>query len=210
MDTDATDKLLAAIDGVDRKLDEKNKADTARFAAHEVELREHGDRLTAHDAKFKDHDDELKTHAAMLRDQASLLTTIGHSAARAVDQALDAKRVAGQSVDEATKIVESAIRMHSASIATTVQSAVKSEIAPLVTDLGKVKESDAAKAEAIVELKTSMDALTSMMKGVVKALGHPKLRWLLIVCAALGALAGGAAAGWKAHDATQVTKTHAP
>lgn len=182
-------KLYDLVENIDRKLD----------ANH----REHGSRLDGHDAKLREHDEQFRTHSSLLRDHAGMLTSIGGSTARAIDIALEAKRDASRSVDEATKIVESAIRMHSASIASTVQGAVKSEIAPIVVDLGKVKESDEAKAVAITDLKTSMDALTTMMKSVVKALGHPKLRWLLIVCAAIGALAGGAAAGWKAHDVTK-------
>lgn len=45
MNQHATDKLLAAMDGVDTKLDVKHFADEPRFMAHEALLRDHEGRL---------------------------------------------------------------------------------------------------------------------------------------------------------------------
>jgi hypothetical protein len=77
----------------------------------------------------------------------------------------------------------------------------------LVIDIEKVKKNTADQDTTLANQDVKLDAILNIAKTTAKTLGHPKLRWLLIVCAALGALAGGTAAGWKAHEAK---KTLAP
>lgn len=208
MESDATDKVLDIVESIDRKLDEKSRSDEARFMAAEALIRDHENRLDGHEEKLTDHDERLRSHDILLRDQAQLLTSLGHSTARAVDTALDAKRIASQSVDEATKIVESAIKMHSASIALTVQSAVKAELAPLTSKVETIERSDEAQTTAIEEQTKSIAKMTTMLTGVVKSLGHPKLRILLLLCACIGAVAGGAYSAFVAKEAVDAATPH--
>ena len=81
LEQDATDKLLAAIEGVDKKIDRHNRTNDERFLRIEDALGEHRDKLT-------DHRDQLATHNTLLREQAQSLTTIAGTAARAGEHAL--------------------------------------------------------------------------------------------------------------------------
>lgn len=192
---DATDKLLGLVENIDRKLDAKSEADEKRFA-------EHATRLDGHDEKIADHDERLRTHDVQIRDQAQLFTSFGHSVAKAVDVALEAKREASQSKDEALKIVESAIRMHSASIGATVQSAVKTEIAPLVAKVAVQEATTDAQTKTLADQDVKLDKLVTLATSIAAPLAHKHFRQALFVCACIGALMGGIAAGWKAHETT--------
>lgn len=182
--------VLDIVENIDRKLDE-----------HAQLHQQHVERLDGHDTQLSEHGHHLRTHDTQLSEQASLLVKIGQAAAAAVDHALEAKRAAGQSVDEATKIVESAIRMHSASIATTVQAAVKAEIAPIVADMVMVKASDQSQTTDITSIKTDVGIIKTAVAGIAKALGHPYLRLLIVLCIALGTIGGAAYAAYAAQQA---------
>ena len=95
LEQDATDKLLAAIEGVDKKIDRHNRTNDERFLRIEDALGEHRDKLTdhraeltEHRAELTEHRDQLATHNTLLREQAQSLTTIAGTAARAGEHAL--------------------------------------------------------------------------------------------------------------------------
>ncbi len=202
---DGTDKLLAAIDHIDQKIDRHNQANDERFVRIEEELAEHREGISSHGRALTEHRDQLSTHARLLTDHAGFLNNIQTTTARAVDLALEAKREASRSVGEATQIVESAIRMHSASIGATVQSAVKTELAPLVGDVDKLKTGAKAQAETITEQGKTLDAILVIAQSTAKLLGGKKLRAVVLVCVAAGTIVGSGVAGYYAHAGADVT-----
>jgi len=48
-----------------------------------------------------------------------------------------------------------------------------------------------------------LDAILTIAKTTAAALGSKRLRYFLLVCAALGAMGGGAVAGWNAHEVSK-------
>lgn len=124
--------VLDVVEAIDRKLDEKSDADEARFMALEALGKNHEQRLDGHDEKHREHDERHRNYDRQIQDQASLLVTLGQATARAMDSATKAQQEATRTKDECVTIVESAIRMHSASISATVQEAVRSAVQPLV------------------------------------------------------------------------------
>ena len=129
---DVVENIDRKLDTSNRKLDEKSKADEARFMAAEAVLRDHEHRLDEHDEKHKEHDERHRAYDRQLHDQSALLVTLGQATARAMDAATRAQQDSARTKDECVTIVESAIRMHSASISATVQDAVRSAVQPLV------------------------------------------------------------------------------
>lgn len=200
MTPDATDKVLDAIDGLDKKIDRHNQANDERFVRIEEELKEHRDELGSHGTELKEHREQLTSHNTLLREQAQAVTTVAGTAARAVEHALAAKQDAGRSVDEATKIVESAIRMHSASIASTVTVAVNAAVNPLVAEVDTLRTNTKLQDKTLADQGVKLDAILTIAKSTASILGHKKLRVFLLVCAGLGAIGGGAMAGYYARD----------
>jgi hypothetical protein len=178
MDQDATDKLLAAIQGLDKKFDDKAAADEARFSHIEAEL----DNVIARD---RARDTQFATFADSLNKCAS-------AAANAADIGLKAQRSANEVRDEATKIVHSALQIHNASIASSVEIAVKAAVAPLARQVGE-------HAAAFKRQDGELAVQTELLKRIETAtIGNPKLRKAVFVLACVGALVGGAVAGYMA------------
>lgn len=205
MEPDATDKVLDAIAGVDKKFDEAHDAHEVRFERVEGDVRRHDEKLNEHDKKLEEHGELLVAHSKLLTDHATFLGRVQEAAHTAQNYALQAKTVAAQSVHEATTIVESAIRMHGASIAVTVQDAVRHQVEPLVA---KVATQDAMLASQ----DTKLDAIKALVTTIAKPFRHPLLRNAIIVATIVGATIGGAAAGYYAKQGADVvtTKTAPP
>jgi hypothetical protein len=55
-----------------------------------------------------------------------------------------------------------------------------------------------------------LDSILKIAKATAAALGSKRLRYFLLVCAALGAMAGGAVAGWNAHEVSKVLPQATP
>lgn len=204
--SDPTDRLLTAIENIDKKFDEKSKADNERFARLEAD----GAALRG---AFLDLQGQLDTHGKLIASHATTMTEMAAASARAASIALEAKQDANRAVDESTKIVKSAIEIHGLSIATTVDAAVQKGMKPLVEQIvelkandAELKTNDADQKQTLADQNTEIAEMKGMLKTVVKALGNPALRKVLIASAVIGALVGGAVAGYIGeHEAHKIT-----
>lgn len=118
---------------------------------------------------------------------AEQITQCAAAAAHAADIGLKAMRQAQDSRDETEKIVRSAMTIHNASIASAVKSSIDDAL----------RERDEVLADIRAKLTT-----------VAKALGHPTLRKVLIAAAVLGAMIGGAVAGYMGGRAAPAAPPH--
>ncbi len=178
-----------------------------RFERIEGEVADHRKELGDHRNAIKDQRAQLDEHNKLFREQAIALTNVAASAARAADAALEAKREASRSRDEAVTIVESAIRMHGASIASTVTVAVSAAVVPLVNEVDKLKTGATLTAETLTEQGKTLDSILVIAKSTAKLLGGKKLRAVVLVCVAAGTIVGSGVAGYYAHAGADVTVT---
>lgn len=202
--------VLDIVENIDRKLDAKSQGDEARFMAAEALLRDHEHRLDGHDVKFNEHDERMRSTDEVLREHGALLLKLSQATANAVEHALSAKREASTTKDESLKIVESAIRLHGASIGATVTTAVQASVAPLTSEVRALQTGNADRDRAMTNLKTEVGDIKTGVTNIAKSLGHPVLRWTLIICGALGALSGGFYAAYTAHKAADSVAAPAP
>lgn len=75
-------------------------------------------------------------------EEAESISRVASGAARAVDIALKAQSEASSAKADVTNIVASALKIHGASIAQTVDGAVKAAVGPLVKDVEALKDND--------------------------------------------------------------------
>jgi hypothetical protein len=83
--------------------------------------------------------------------------------------------------------------------------ATKAEVASLVeTHATAIGEKLVAQDKTLADQDGKLDDILKIAKATAAALGSKPLRYFLLICAAIGAMAGGAAAGWSAHEAKAV------
>lgn len=197
---DATgQKLLAAIEEVRDEARERDKRTDARFERLESRLEE----AVA----------EGRTNTKNIAEQADALTRVASAAAKAVDLALEAKRQLANTTDDTTKIVQSALQIHGASIAMTVDAAVNKAVEPIKSDIAELKRSDEAQTLAMkaqdgvladqnAALKDHGEKIDTVVKSVgTIATGVSKLvtwrsHWAIKAAAIVGIALGAAAYGY--------------
>jgi hypothetical protein len=123
---DLTARVLSTIEQVRDEGRERDKRIEARFAHLEGRLDEVVGKT---DANTKN-----------IGEQAGALTRVASAAAKAADLALEAKQAVAKAPDDTTKLVESAIRIHSLAIAQTVDAAVKSAVEPLASKVATIEQ----------------------------------------------------------------------
>lgn len=135
LSSDPTEKLLAAIEEVRDEAREREQRTDDRIARVERQLVE----VT------------IKTdgNTKLIGEQAEAITRVASAAAKAADMALDAKQQVARAPDETTKLVESALRIHGASIAFTVDAAVKTAVSPIREDVDSLKTDGEKQSEAV-------------------------------------------------------------
>lgn len=167
---------------------------------------------------------ETKGNSKNIGEQADALTRVASAAAKAADLALEAKKQAANASDETTKVVESALRIHGASIAMSVDQAVKASLAPLAADVEAVKKDGAEKTTALQALKKSdeetektlkdhgakidgvVTSIGTIAKGVARLLRWQDALWFKIAIVA-AVLVGGFVAGMRAAQKEAPTQT---
>lgn len=129
------------------------------------------------------------------------LRKIAGAVADAADIGLKAMRRASDAEDNTSKIVQSALTIHNASIAASVEATVTKVIKPLdekIEATEKRQESvSKAQTETLAAQNETLADIKKVLGTVAKALGHPHLRKAIIIAAVLGALVGGAVAGYS-------------
>ena len=78
--------------------------------------------------------------------------------------------------------------------------ATKIEVAAIVSP---ITEQLGTQDTTLADQNTKLDAILVIAKATASALGSKRLRYFLLVCAALGAMVGGAVAGWNAHEVSK-------
>lgn len=183
METNKEQEILESIGRVELKLDAKIREDEERFQASEARFRRIEDEIT-----------DVRT--AIMKHEVSFaekITQCAGAAANAAEAAYKAQRSANDVRDEATKIVEGALRIHSASIAVTVDETVKRAVAPLSADVMLVQKNDETQNKELAEIKGLVQTVAN---AVVKTVSHKWLRRGVIALALIGALIGGGVAGY--------------
>lgn len=161
---DKSEETFIAVRRLEEKLDRKIAEDNARFEAGQEHFRRHDARLDKHDSVLEDH--EFRLHALERKglEFAENLTKVAGAAANAADIGLQAQRRAGEAMDDASKLVKSAMAMHSASVAAAVETAM-GPLSRQVEDQARAQKgaiADAVKeafSEAAVEAQKSQDSV---------------------------------------------------
>lgn len=134
---------------------------------------------------------------------ATNITQVSAAAAHAANIGLDAMKRAAETEDNATKIIKSALTIHNASIAATVDATVKAIVKPLADDVTNLKAGEEQRDVALADIQ-------STLAKVAKAIGSPRLRRALLAAAVVGALIGGAVAGYTGVAGTDAAKHLVP
>lgn len=169
----------------------ENKVDKTAAELHEV--REHVRTLAEADVKF-----------------AQQMTQVAGAAAHAADLGLKAMTRAGEAEDTAAKIVQSAMTIHNASIATSVEATVTKAVEPLAAKFSQLETNDKKHDETLEAQNATLDDIKKAVGTIAKALGHPHLRKAIIVAALLGAAIGGGVAGYTAVTGKDAVKQLLP
>lgn len=122
--------------------------------------RESNARFTHLENRVADIAGKTEHNTKLIGEQAEALTRVASAAAKAADLALEAKQQVAKSPDETTKLVESAIRIHSSAIAATVDAAVQKAVQPLSAKVGALEVQDVQRESM---LKQSNEALGAVV-----------------------------------------------
>lgn len=193
---DAADKLLAAIEAV--QVEVRETRDEARARDEKI-----GQRLDEHDARFQ----RVEADTAVLRgnvvelqewrnesakqmsSQAQAMTSMAQAITNATNVALDAKASASTSVDEARKIVESAIKIHGVSMAGMVEASVTKSVRPLADKVDLIEKNDAEQNKTLATMQATLEGIAG---SIGKAISNRWIRVAIVV----GVLIGGVIAGY--------------
>lgn len=146
---DASDKLLRAIEEVRDEGRARDERNNARFERLEGKL----DEVAA----------KTETNTKNIGEQADALTRVASAAAKAADLALEAKQQASKAADETRTIVESALRIHGTSIASTVDAAVTKVVAPIVQKVDALEKNDASMAITLANQDSQLALAVSLL-----------------------------------------------
>lgn len=171
---DPLDRLFNEIEAVGKKVDEAH----ARYEHVE-------DRVEKLERTVEGHARELGEVHEALGKCARAATDAAGAAARSANIALDAQKRAGDVIDDATKLVKSAMQIHNASISASVSATVKKEVGPLAEDVKKLKE-------GYEQIPAALNEVSKSVKGAV---GDRRLRALIVLAILVGAGVGGFFAG---------------
>lgn len=206
------EKTASRLDHIEAKLDQKSRDDEERFKRLEADT-------AAHRGAIVDLREQLNENTKLLQQQAQTTSNLAASTAHATSLALEAKQSASGSLDEARKVVESAIKIHGVSMTAAIDATVTKAVKPIADEVTSLKKNDESQNETLKKQDEKLAAIAkdaSATKDVVvelandarKVLRHPVLRRVLLVAAIVGATIGGAAAGYVGARAEHsVTKT---
>ncbi len=154
----------------------------AMFAAAEVKTNA---RFNAVELKLADVASLGESNAKHIGELNGSLLRVASGAAKAVDLALEAKTQAAGARDEATKIVESALLIHGASIAASVNDVVKRAVEPILVEVTGLKDND-------VSQNKQFASIVQMLSKFLRWQDH----WALKVGVVLAMLIGATVAGY--------------
>jgi hypothetical protein len=196
---DAVGEAVAPLVGRVERLEGKvDRLDGDVLAVREdvAEIRERTKALADADVKFADQ-----------------ITKVSSAAAHAAEIGLKAMTRASENEDATTKIVQSAMTIHNASIAATVEATVAKIAGPIASEVAALKTNDVAQNETLREQNATLAAQNETLADIKKMVGkvlqpfvHPLTRRVIIAAAIIGALVGGAVAGYVTATGGQAAK----
>lgn len=182
---DAIEPLARRVESIDTKVD--------KTASEVHEVREQVRTLAAADVKF-----------------AEQMGTLSGATARNADMVTKALQRANDVEDTATKIVQSALTIHNASIAASVEATVTKAVEPLAAKFAHLEASDEKHEKTLEAQNQTLADIKTAVGTIAKALGHPHLRKAIIVAALVGAAIGGGVAGYTAVTGKDAVKQILP
>lgn len=193
---DPTDKLLAAIERVETEIRETREESRQRDEKIAARLDEHDARFTRLEAETATHRGvltDLQTwrdaHVGIVSQNSNTVAQLSAAVAHATNVALEAKQSASASVDEARKIVESAIKIHGVSMAGMVEASVTKSVRPLADKVDLIEKNDAEQNKTLASMQATLEGIAG---SIGKALSDRRLRVAIVV----GVLIGGVIAGY--------------
>lgn len=188
-------KVLSAIEASRDEARERDKKADVRFEQLESQIKDVSTQL---ESQIKEVAVKTDANTRLIGEQAEAITRVASAAAKAADIGLEAKQAAGEAGSRSTQIVESAIRIHGASIGVSINDAVKESLKPLAVDVESLKRSDADQAIALAALKKSDEETAVAISDQGKKIDG--------VVTSVGTIASGVAklARWQDHWAVKV------
>lgn len=155
----AAQKVLNALEAIRDEAREREKRSDEREKRNDERFERIESAIVVIQAGLEDVRDETKQNTKNLGEQADALTRVASAAAKAADIGLQAKQVAGEASAQATQIVESAIRIHGASISVTVNDAVKNAVEPLKKDIEDIRTRDTEREKMMKQSNEAVGAI---------------------------------------------------
>ncbi len=173
--------VLRAIEEVRDEGRAREVKTDAMFAAAEVKTNA---RFSAVELKLADVASLGESNAKHIGELNGSLLRVASGAAKAVDLALEAKTQAAGARDEATKIVESALLIHGASIAASINDVVKGAVKPLADKIDSLEKSDETTALTLAGQNKQLNLIVGAVTGL-------KDHWLVKLGLFVGAVVAG-------------------
>ncbi len=161
----------------------------AMFAAAEVKTEA---RFTLVESRLADVASLGESNAKHIGELNGSLLRVASGAAKAVDLALEAKTQASGARDEATKIVESALIIHGASIAGSVNDVVKKAVEPLSLKIDSLEKNDEKQAVSLANQDTQLVRVVDLLSTLARWQNH----WAVKAGIAVAGLVGAGVAGY--------------